>query len=72
MNKSGLKIKMIFIIFLQGPAGPKGDAGEPGLPGLAVKVNLNVQQLKLDAILCSGFAVIKWSVLRVRKVSQAW
>lgn len=37
---------MIFIIFLQGPAGPKGDTGEPGLPGFAVKVKLNVQQLK--------------------------
>lgn len=69
MNKSGLKIKIF--IFLQGPAGPKGDTGEPGPPGFAVKVKLNVLQLKLDTIHCSGFAVIEWSVLRVRKVSQA-
>lgn len=62
---------MIFIIFLQGPAGPKGETGEPGLPGFAVKVKLNVQRLKFDTIHCSGFAVTEWSVLRVRKVSQA-
>lgn len=65
------KILMVFIIFLQGPAGPKGDTGEPGLPGFAVKVKLNVQQLKLDTLHCLGLAVIHWSVLRVRKVSQA-
>lgn len=63
--------EMIVNIFLQGPAGPKGDRGEPGLPGFGEKVDLNIQQLKFITHHCLDFPVIEWSILRVRKVSQA-